>query len=125
MVKQDYIMRLIQEMVRAILKLVFHIDTDSPTAELLEESEDRETLESLIHMVDAGKIDEAENRIYEMTEYLNQSDLKIALLFYAHLNGKSDDFLEENNFSRDEVQQGLSALASRYGFDSIKEMFLE
>ena len=76
-------------------------------------------------MVDVGKIDEAENRIYEMTENLNQSDLKIALLFYAHLNGKSDDFLEENNFSRDEVQQGLSALASRYGFVSVKEMFLE
>jgi hypothetical protein len=39
--EQDYVMRLIKEMVRAILKLLFNIDTDSPTTELLEDSEEK------------------------------------------------------------------------------------
>ena len=31
MVEQDYIMRLIKEMVRALLKLIFHTDLDLPS----------------------------------------------------------------------------------------------
>lgn len=46
MFEQDYVMRLIKEMVRAILKLLFNIDTESPTIELLENKEEKETLES-------------------------------------------------------------------------------
>jgi hypothetical protein len=38
--EEDYVMRLIKEMVRAVLKLLFNIDTDSPTSELLEDSEE-------------------------------------------------------------------------------------
>ena len=48
MFEQDYIMRLIKEMVRTILKLLFNIDTESPTAELLEGKEEKEL--SLIHI---------------------------------------------------------------------------
>jgi hypothetical protein len=123
--EQDYIMRLIKEMVRAILKLLFHIDTDSPTTELLEDSEEKATLNSLLAMVNDGKIDEAENEIYELTENLNQNNLKMALLFYSYLNDKSDEFLEENNFSRDEVKEGVETIVSRYGLNSIVTMFMQ
>ena len=63
MFEQDYVMKLIKEMVRAILKLLFNIDTESPTVELLENKEEQETLENLLDMVDAGEINEAENRL--------------------------------------------------------------
>jgi len=33
--------------------------------------------------------------------------------------------LEENNYSRDDVKQGLMEIASRYGLDSIADMFLQ
>jgi hypothetical protein len=123
--EQDYIMRLIKEMVRAILKLVFNIDTDSPTSELLEDSEKKATLDKLLDMVDDGKVNEAENEIFDMTENLNQNNLEVALLFYSYLNDKSDEFLEENNFSRDEVKEGLEAIVSRYGLNSIASVFLQ
>jgi hypothetical protein len=123
--EQDYIMRLIKEMVRAILKLVFNIDTDSPTSELLEDSEKKATLDKLLDMVDDGKVNEAENEIFEMTENLNQNNLEVALLFYSYLNDKSDEFLEENNFSRDEVKEGLETIVSRYGLNSIASVFLQ
>ena len=68
MFEQDYVMRLIKEMVRAILKLLFNIDTDSPSAELLEDAKEQQTLDELLDMVDNGFINEAENKIYEITE---------------------------------------------------------
>ena len=59
MFEQDYVMRLITEIIRTILKLLFNIDTASPTVELLENKEEKETLENLLDMVDTGKINEA------------------------------------------------------------------
>lgn len=36
MLEEDYIMRLIKEMIRAIIKVLFNVDTESPTEELLD-----------------------------------------------------------------------------------------
>ena len=44
MLEEDYIMRLIKEMIRAIIKVLFNVDTESPTEELLDSEEDRQTL---------------------------------------------------------------------------------
>ena len=85
MFEQDYVMRLIKEMVRSILKLLFKIDTDSPSAELLEDAEEQQTLDELLDMIDNGFINEAENKIYEITEERKKTDLEIALLFLSWL----------------------------------------
>ena len=125
MFEQDYVMRLIKEMVRVILKLLFNIDTESPTVELLENKEEQETLENLLDMVDAGEINEAENRLYDLTSNTDVNSLEIALLFYSYLNDKTDDFLEENDFSRDEIKLGLENVADSFGLISIAKMFLK
>jgi hypothetical protein len=124
MFEQDYVMRLIKEMVRAILKLLFNIDTESPTVELLENKEEKETLENLLDMVDAGKINEAENGLYDLISAKDMNSLEVALLFYSYLNGKTDDFLEINNFSRDEVKLGIENIVDRFGLSSIAKIFL-
>ena len=125
MYEQDYIMRLIKEMVRAILKLLFNIDTESLSSELLKDAEEKQTLESLLDMIDEGRINEAENSLYDSTENLDKSGLEIALLFYSYLNDKSDEFLEEHDFNREEVKQGLEDITSRYGISGFAEMFLK
>ena len=79
MYEQDYIMRLIKEMVRTLLKLLFNVDTDSPSA----------------------------------------------VLFYANLNNKSDTFLEQHNFSRDEIKSGLRDVVEKYEGNDFADMFLE
>ena len=124
MFEQDYVMRLIKEMVRSILKLLFHIDTESPTVELLENKEEKETLENLLDMIDNGKINEAENRLYDLTSDTDVNSLEIALLFYFYLNDKTDDFLEEHDFSREEIKSGLENVADSFGLSSIAKMFL-
>lgn len=125
MFEQDYVMRLIKEMVRAILKLLFNVDTESPTAELLENKEEKEILENLLDMVDAGKINEAENRLYDLISDTDVNNLEVALLFYSCLNDKTDDFLETNNFSRDEIKLGLENVIDRFGLSSMAKTFLE
>lgn len=124
MFEQDYVMRLIKEMVRAILKLLFNIDTESPTIELLENKEEKGTLENLIGMVDAGEINEAENRLYDLISATDMNSMEVAILFYSYLNDKTDDFLEANDFSRDEIKLGMENVADNFGLNSIAKMFL-
>ena len=99
-------------------------DRESPSSELLEDAEEKQTLESLLDLIDEGRINEAENSLYESIENLDKSGLEMALLFYLYLNDKSDEFLEEHDFSRDEVKQGLKDVTARYGVNGFAEMFL-
>lgn len=122
MFEQDYIMRLIKEMIRTILKLLFNIDVETPTTELMENEEEKATLETLLDMVDEGDINEAENEIFEIAE--GKTNLEMILLFYSYLNDKSDDFLKKNNFSRKELQDDLKYILSQYSLDSMAEVFL-
>lgn len=122
MFEQDYIMRIIKSMIAALLKLLFDIDTDSPTAELIEDYDARNNLITLTDMIDDGNINHAENELYRLLSE-DTLDLKAGILFYSHLNDKDDDFLEQHDFSRDEVELGIRALASKYEVSDILSMF--
>lgn len=124
MFEQDYIMRLIQEMVKVLLKLLFHLDADAPTAKLYSQLEEKETLDTLLDLVDGGDICGAENRLWEMASDGNPAALETALLFYSYLNEKTDDFLAEHDFSRQEIKEGLEGIVSRYGLGSLVSAFL-
>jgi len=133
MYEQDYIMRLIKEMVRMVLKLLFHIDAQEPTTELLEEAEQQELLSTILDMVDAGEINEAENQLFETiygASYSMEGDrvemqhLELALLFYSYLNDKSDAFLRKHNFSREEIKEGVERLMSKWGLSGVTDVFL-
>lgn len=67
MLQDDYILRQIREMVRAVMKMLFQVNASELTPEVIEDKDARQTLESLTSLADEGKIDEAENRLYEMT----------------------------------------------------------
>lgn len=144
MYEQDYIMRLIKEMVRSLLKLLFHIDMQSPIEELLHDREARDTLRDLAGMVDRGKINEAENRLYALAEAAgdgmaegaaaeteapagtqDRAQLELALLFYGYLNEKDDEFLDAHGYSREEIRSGIQDWVERYGLKGMAEAFLE
>lgn len=125
MFEQDYIMRLIREMVRALLKLLFHIDTQSPTADMFEDVEMKKQAEYLQRLVDDGKINEAEQELFDMVDRNNRNILGVALVFYSYLNDKEDGWLTENGFSREEIKQGIEDIVSAYGIDGFGEIFLE
>ena len=123
MLQDDFILRQIREMVHAVMKMLFQVSASELTPEVIENSTARTTLENLIALTDEGKIDEAENQLYEMTCDGDRQNLEIGLLFYYNLNGKDDDFLEVHNFSREEIMTGIQDLADRYQLSGIAEAF--
>ena len=123
MLQDDFILRQIREMVHAVMKMLFQVSASELTPEVIEDSTARTTLENLIALTDEGKIDEAENQLYEMTCDGDRQNLEIGLLFYYNLNGKDDDFLEVHNFSREEIMTGIQDLADRYQLSGIAEAF--
>lgn len=124
MFEQDFIMRTIHEMVRAVLHLVFHVSMDNPFMETAEEEEAKNNLLHLNELTKDGHIVEAENALDDLADGENMQNLKVALLFYSHLNEQTDEFLEENDFSREEVKDGLKRMMNRYGFDEMAETLL-
>ena len=124
MFEQDYVMRLITEIIRTILKLLFNVDTESPTVEFLENKEQKETLEYLLDLVDTGKINEAENKLFDLISDTDMNSLEVALLFYSYLNDKTDDFLEASEFSRDEIKLGIENLVDIFRLSSITKICL-
>lgn len=123
MFEQDYVLRLIRESARLIAKLVFGIDTPMLFDALLKDANDPETLKRLLELTDNGEINQAENQLFLITEEGEPDGLRLALLFYLHLNEKSDKFLREHDYSRDEVLQGLSDVARQYGINDITGTF--
>lgn len=123
MFEQDYIMRLIKEMVRAILKLLFNLDAPAPTADLFEDESAMETADGLIKKANAGYINEAENELFDLIETRTMDNFLVGLSFYSHLNEMDNDFLLANGFSREEVREGLKSLVAVYGLGDMAEIF--
>ena len=71
-------------MISAILKFLFDMGTEIPTAELFENDDEKTALEALLNMVDHGAINEAENRIFAIVRTGNKASLELVLLFYSY-----------------------------------------
>lgn len=117
---QDYIMRMIHEMVRFYLKLFFGIDSDEALQKQLEESARHAiTYSRLMALVEKGRIDQAENLLYEESEHADNADLLVGLAFYDQLNRLTDEDLETHNFNRQEVRDGLTHYLQKYGYSDL------
>lgn len=123
MLQDDFILRQIREMIHAVMRMLFQVNASELSPDVIEDTSARTVLEELLALTDEGRIDEAENQLYEMTCDGDRQNLEIGLLFYYNLNGKDDDFLEVHNFSREEIMTGIQDLADRYQLSGIAEAF--
>lgn len=123
MFQNDYIMRMIREMIRTLIKLLCNIDLEK-TEDLQLDKEAAEKLSFLKKAVDNLLVEKAENELLEGLNLENKQDFLVALLFYQYLNEKSDDFLAASNFSREEVEEGLKTVVKLYGYEGMTEAFL-
>lgn len=122
--ENDYIMRMIHEMIRMLVKLLFNVDTESPIEELAVDSGQKDRLEHWYRMIDDGQINEAENQLSDLLEEGDSDSVRAAILFYSYLNRKSDAFLEKNHYSREEIQAGLEDIAVQCGIGGLAEIFV-
>ena len=115
LIEKDYVMRLIYEVIRTLLRLIFHIDIEKKTGPLFEEKRYADRYETLQELIENGKIEEAENRLLGELNVYDRRELELALYFYAYLNEKDSDFLEAHNFSRREIAEGIRMVCSLFG----------
>ena len=74
-----------------------------------------EWYQALCRLLAEGKINEAENRLYEEIGQLGLPGLRVAIDFYLQLNERDDDYLEARDFTRAEMEDGLKNIAQQYG----------
>ena len=122
MLKNDYIMRKIEEWISMILEFVFKIDKNSSPEKLLKLEASKEILKDLKSKIDAGNINEAEDALFNLIKFKTQDSLLIGLLFYSHLNEKSSKFLNEHDFDREEIKTGIKDLLNACNMNSLSDL---
>ena len=115
MLTQDWMMRQIETMTLAIAKLMFQKDT----AEYANHGETLTAADSLHASLNAllreGRIAEGEDLLFSSLDADEPAFLEVAVDFYFRLNLLSDQELEEGNFSRQEIEEGLHAATKLFG----------
>ena len=109
--ENDWIMRQINMLAQFVAHVVFRKDTVSYEIEDEEHLTDTDTLYKKIKaLLEEGKICEAEDLLFENRDDSSQEYLALALDFYQKLSKMSDEELEQHNFSRQEVYDGLKEI---------------
>lgn len=73
----------------------------------------------LILMIDSGKICEAEKEMLHNIKPGEICDLELFLAIYTYINEKDDDFLEQNNYSREKIEEGIQKITEKFGYFGI------
>ena len=116
-VQDDHMIRNIQDVGRLIAKLLLHEQQPNYT---LPETDADKLFASVMKLAEEGKINEAENELYEGMVEANVDYLELALTFYLYLNDMDGDFLDDNGYSREEVLEGMKDLASDWGVSGLE-----
>lgn len=118
--EKDYIMRIVKETVRLLISLMLGKNYVSVEQELENKYEvSGMTLDDLLSMADDGNINEAENIILDGMDYSNKREVIAAALFYQHLSEMEEKFLEQNNYSCEEVLDGVKQIAEEAGYGNL------
>lgn len=118
MYKEDFILKEIHKAIRFLVLLIFNKKEVKIDEILYRESPEYNMFFARIKdLVNSGEISEAEDLIFENYDKDNLIYLEIGLWFYDEINYLSDDKLEEMNFSRAEIKEGLKDLLQFYGYD--------
>ena len=118
--EKDYIMRMIKEMVRVLFSLAF--GKKYVSAELEKENKyevSGKNLKNFLNMIDLGQINEAENILLDSIDYTNKNEVMAVALFYQYLSEKDSKFLENNNYTKEEVLSGFKQLLVKSGYSDL------
>ena len=118
--EKDYIMRMIKEMVRILLSLIYgkkYVSVELEKENKYEVS--GKNLKSFLDMIDSGQINEAENILLDNIDYANNDEVMAAALFYQYLSEKDSEFLINNNYTKEEVLSGFKQLLVQSGYNNL------
>ena len=118
--EKDYIMRMIKEMGRVLFSLAFgkkYVSVELEKENKYEVS--GKNLKIFLNMIDLGQINEAENILLDSIDYTNKNEVMAVALFYQYLSEKDNQFLENNNYTKEEVLSGFKQLLMKSGYSDL------
>ena len=118
--EKDYIVRMIKEMVRVLFSLAFgkkYVSVELEKENKYEVS--GKNLKIFLNMIDLGQINEAENILLDSIDYTNKNEVMAVALFYQYLSEKDNQFLENNNYTKEEVLSGFKQLLMKSGYSDL------
>ena len=120
MYEQDYIIRMNNEVIRTMVKLLLNKDTGVPVniSEGTIKSENKKMLEAANGQSGIDNIEE----ILTLVDADKEGALEKALVFYGYLNELTEDALLSKNYSHEKIKKGLKIIAERYGILNVIDL---
>lgn len=114
--QQDFIMRQIELIARYIAESVFKKKSTEYKIIEKENLSDTDKLHNkLVNLINENKINEAEDLLFDSLDLDNKKYLEVAIDFYARLTKLDDATLELNDFTKEEIAEGLADVSNKYG----------
>lgn len=123
MLRNDFDLRLTNELIESYLRIAYGIQAGAFLDAEKGLIDENTVYPKLKAMVAEHQINEAEELLYEYANPVNPDILKVGLFFYYDLNRLEDDQLEQANFSREEVKEGLQELLKIYDQEDFGAIF--
>ena len=124
MYEQDYIIRMNNEVIRTMVKLLLNKDIGTPVdiSELTIKSENKKMLELANGQSGIEDIKKQEEEILTLVDAGKEGALEKALVFYGYLNELTEDELLSKNYSHEKIKETLKMIAERYGILNVIDL---
>ncbi len=125
--ERDYVMRIIRDTVRFVCTVVLGKTEPVVDIDCMEKATVGTVPPStlmyaeMMKLVDQGDINGAEDLLYERLDTTDTGYLEAGLAFYHKLTELSDDDLESNDYSREEVLDGVHELSRMFGIEGLDQ----
>ncbi|MBR5372662.1 MAG: hypothetical protein IK130_10665 [Oscillospiraceae bacterium] len=128
MFEQDYVMREIRTMIRAVMKAVFNVDTEETPLAFLERQgrmmDDGTFSAEIIALARQERFRDAENALFAHISPDDYGMLRLGLAFYDYLSLLDPDTLAAHGYDPDTLADGLRRLLTAYGLEAMSNLFL-
>lgn len=118
--EKDYILRMIKDLTKSISYIILgksEIEYDLPKEN--EYSRSDYLYIKIVELANCGKINEAEDMLFREIDTSNMREFELAIAFYLYLNDFDDNYLEENNYCRDEISEGIKSICKEFGVSNM------
>ena len=124
MYEQDYIIRINNEVIRTMVKLLLNKDIGTPVdiSDGAIKGENRKILEAANGQSGIDTIKKMEEEILTLVDANKEGALEKALVFYGYLNELPEDELLSGNYSHEKIKKGLKMVAEHYGILNVIDL---
>lgn len=124
MYEQDYIIRINNEVIRTMVKLLLNKDIGTPVdiSDGAIKGENKKMLEAANGQSGINNIKKLEEEILTLVDANKEGALEKALVFYRYLNELTEDTLLSQNYSHEKIKKGLKMIAERYGILNVIDL---